>query len=241
MKLTEAYINIIINWWAELLVNDIHSNLTAANIDNFKYHLNGTLSTIEFEPGEKLKIRVGLHNFLPNDNSLAKAFSVAAQLVGLSPLHLPHGAELEINELYEIITCKNVGEIPKNLPLTNVLPVVKSKSFDAAAYLIKFYADSLNAISINEMMLLSSKKRKLHEPENFSPIGSPIGLPSTHYLSQRQSSTYFAPATNETNLLKQNGFFKYPLITSFDQTDDNNSVKHQKFETDKNPSFRSSV
>jgi hypothetical protein len=241
MKLTEAYINIITNWWVKFLINDTYFNFTAAKIDSFKYNLNGTLSSIEFDPGEKLKIRVGLQEFLPNDNSLAKAFSLATQLVGLSPMHFPHGAELEINELYEIITCNNVGEIPKSLPLTNVPSVVKSRSFDAAAYVTKSDKDLLNLMYMNEMMLLTGKKRKLDEPEKFSPIGSPVSASSNIHLSQRPSCSYFAPANTETNLLRQNGFFKYPLNASFDPTDDYNLVKQQKYETDGKILFRRSI
>ncbi len=184
MKLTEAYIDIIINWWIEFLHNDIHSNFTADNNDNFKYNLNGTLSTLEFEPGEKLKIRVGLHEFLPNDNSLAKAFSVVAWLVGLSPIHFPHGAELEVNELYEIITCKNVGENPKNLPLINMRPVIKSRSFDSVGCLTECDKDLPNKLSNNHWKFLTSKKIKLNDPEYSSASGSPVSTAAS-YLAQK--------------------------------------------------------
>jgi hypothetical protein len=240
MKLTEAYIDIIINWWTQFLVNDKYSNLTAANIDDFKHHLNSTLSAVEFESGEKLKIRVGLREFTPNDNSLAKAFSESAKLVGLSPTHFPHGAELEINEVYQIITCCNVGEVPKNFPLTNILPAVKSKSLDAVSYVTKSVKDVLNVVSSIEIML-ASKKRKLHDSEKLSPIGSPISSPSIPYISQRQPATYFASSTSEANFLKQSGFFKHPLNAYFDQPEDSDAVKHQKIETDRKSLFCNSI
>lgn len=202
MKLTQQYVEIISQWWTQLLINNKNLKLAETTIDRFKANIMQFLDAFDYEAGQLFHARANSLEFSPHDNPLSLALISAIRSVGLAPNVFPYGAELKVSANYEIYVCNGYTKELVRLEASNTSHI---DSFDSSS-------DSLPAEDPANFGSLKTASNATNDDAEYSLDGSSflIDFSTSHATSSESKTSHL----KQSFLLKRNGLFNAPEISA---------------------------